>query len=418
MLGPVLPLGAVRRRKGDSRVKIAYFDPFSGASGDMILGALVDAGLSFPALAAELGKLGLDGYDLRQESASQHGIHGTRVIVRSTETTLARTWTAIRALIADSELDAPVKAAAVAVFERLAVAEAGVHGTTPEEVHFHEVGGVDAIVDICGACIGLALLGIEEVYAGAPQVGSGFARSMHGVIPVPAPATTALLAEAQAPVAKPLPEMADHPSELLTPTGAAILTTLAIFQRPSFVPSAVGYGFGQRELPWPNALRVWIGEMETPGDRVDDGELLLETNLDDMNPQFMELAMERLFAAGALDAWLTPIVMKKGRPATQVSVLVAAAKRQDVERVLFEQTTTLGVRATPVDRVKLPRAFATIATRWGDVPVKLRSWNGRVIDAAPEYDACLAIAREHDLPVRVVWNEAHRLAESFVGQKR
>ena len=401
-------------------MKIAYFDPFSGASGDMILGALVDVGLSFPALAAELGKLGLEGYDLRQEPTSQHGIHGTRVTVtvRTTETTLARPWRAIRTLLEESGLDAPVKSAALAVFERLADAEAGVHGTTPEDVHFHEVGGVDAIVDICGACIGLALLGIEEVYAGAPQVGSGFARSMHGVIPVPAPATAALLAEAQAPIAKPLPEMADHPFELLTPTGAAILTTLATFQRPSFVPSAVGYGFGQRELPWPNALRVWIGEMETPGDRADDGELLLETNIDDMNPQFMELAMERLFAAGALDVWLTPIVMKKGRPATQLSVLVSAAKRQDAERVLFEQTSTLGVRATAVDRVKLPRAFVTIATRWGDVPVKLRSWNGRVIDAAPEYDVCLAIAREHDLPVRVVWNEAHRLGESFVGQKR
>ena len=399
-------------------MKIAYFDPFSGASGDMILGALVDAGLPFAALAAELGKLGLDGYDLRQEPASQHGIHGTRVVVQARERTLARSWATIRTLIEGSELDAPVKAASLAAFERLAVAEAGVHGTAVDDVHFHEVGGVDAIVDICGACIGLALLGIEDVFAGAPQVGSGFARSMHGLIPVPAPATAALLAEAGAPIAKPLPEMADHPSELLTPTGAAVLTTLATFQRPSFVPSAVGYGFGQRALPWPNALRLWIGEMETPTDRIDDGELLLETNIDDMNPQFMELAMERLFAAGALDAWLTPIVMKKGRPATQISALVPAAKRQDVERVMFEQTSTLGVRATAIDRVKLPRAFTTVTTRWGDVPVKLRAWNGRVIDAAPEYDACLAIAREHDLPVRTVWNEAHRLAESSIGQKR
>lgn len=399
-------------------MKIAYFDPFSGASGDMVLGALVDAGLSFALLAAELGKLGLDGYDLRQEATSQHGIHGTRVIVHSRETTLARSWATIRTLIEESELDAPVKAASLAIFERLAIAEARIHGTTLDDVHFHEVGGVDAIVDICGACIGLALLGIKEVYAGAPQVGSGFARSMHGVIPVPAPATAALLAEAQAPIAKPLPEMTETPSELLTPTGAAILTTLATFQRPSFVPSAVGYGFGQRELPWPNALRLWIGEIETPGGHLDDGELLLETNIDDMNPQFMELAMERLFAAGALDAWLTPITMKKGRPATQVSVLVPASKRQAVEQVLFEQTSTLGVRATVIDRVKLPREFVSVITRWGDVPIKLRVWNGRVIDAAPEYDVCLAIAREHDQPVRVVWNEAHRLAESFVGQKR
>ncbi|HEU0165072.1 MAG TPA: nickel pincer cofactor biosynthesis protein LarC [Thermomicrobiales bacterium] len=399
-------------------MKIAYFDPFSGASGDMILGALVDAGLPLSRLAAELGKLGVDGYDLSARQTGQHGIHGTRVVVRETEHAHGRTWSDIRALIERSELDAPIRDAAISIFQRLAEAEAKIHASTPEEIHFHEVGGIDAIVDICGACIGLALLGIEEVYAGPLQVGSGFARSAHGIIPVPAPATAELLANAHAPIARPLPEMNERPAELLTPTGAAILTTLAEFRRPSFVPSAVGFGFGTMELPWPNALRVWIGETASTSDAGDDGELVLETNIDDMNPQFIELVMERLFAAGALDVWLTPITMKKGRPATTISVLAAASKRHDLERILIENTTTLGIRATAIDRVKVPRAFETVATRWGDIPLKLKIWNGRVIDISPEYDACVAIARHHDLPVKDIWNEAYRLGESLIGQRR
>ncbi|MGB3307017.1 MAG: nickel pincer cofactor biosynthesis protein LarC [Thermomicrobiales bacterium] len=398
-------------------MKIAFFDPFSGASGDMILGALVDAGLPLPELAAELGKLNVGGYDLRAEQAGQHGMHGTRVVVTVTEHVHSRTWTDIRALIEQSELEPAIKQAATAIFQRLAEAEAKIHAAEPDSVHFHEVGGIDAIVDICGACIGLALLGVEEVYSGPPQVGSGFARSAHGIIPVPAPATTELLAQAKAPIARPLPEMNDHPAELLTPTGAAILTTLAQFRRPSFVPSAIGYGFGQMELPWPNTLRLWIGDI-TGTDDGEDGEIVLETNIDDMNPQFMELVTERLFAAGALDVWLTPITMKKGRPATLVSVLAAKGRRHDLERVLIENTSTLGVRATAIDRVKVPRAMETVTTRWGAVALKLKAWNGRVLDAVPEYDACAAIAREHDIPVRTVWNEAHRLGEAFVGQRR
>jgi len=398
-------------------VKIAYFDPFSGASGDMTLGALVDAGVPLGRLASELAKLGVGGYELRAEATGQHGIHGTRVIVDVTEHVHSRTWSTIRTIITDSALDDGVRERALAIFGNLAAAEAKIHAATPDDVHFHEVGGVDAIVDICGACIALAILGVERVFSGPPQVGSGFARSAHGIIPVPAPATAELLAQANAPIARPLPEMTERPVELLTPTGAAILTTLAEFRRPSFVPSAIGYGFGSLELPWPNALRVWIGDI-ADAHTSDDGELLLETNIDDMNPQFVELVLERLFAEGALDAWLTPIVMKKGRPATTISVLAPVARRGDLERVLIANTTTLGVRVTPVDRTKVPRAFETVTTRWGEVQVKLKIWEGRVLDAMPEYDQVATIARAHDLPVREVWNEAHRLAEVFIGQRR
>jgi len=396
-------------------VKIAYFDPFSGASGDMILGALIDAGLSLNALRSELSKLQLGGYQIRSEAVGQHGMHGTRVVVDVTEDVHSRTWAQIRDLIQESALDEPIKTAAMAIFERLAIAEAKIHAAEPDTVHFHEVGGVDAIVDICGACIGLALLGIEDVFSDSPQVGSGFAKSAHGIIPIPAPATAGLLADARVALARPLPAMIENPAELLTPTGAAILTTIATFRRPAFVPSAIGYGFGQKELPWPNALRVWLGEVNDPADV--DGEIVLETNIDDMNPQFFELVSERLFAAGALDVWLTPVSMKKGRPATVISVLAPAAKQQTLENVLFMNTSTLGVRATPVTRVKAARSFEIVATRWGDIRVKLRSWNGRVIDVAPEYADCAEVARRLDLPVREVWNEAHRIAEAFVGRK-
>jgi len=396
-------------------VKIAYFDPFSGASGDMILGALVDAGLAVSDLTRELGKIRLGGYELRAERTGQHGIHGTRIVVDVPEDVHSRTWVQIRALIEGSELDDDIKGAAIAIFDRLAVAEAKIHNAEPDIVHFHEVGGVDAIVDICGACIGLALMGIEAVYCGPPQVGSGFAKSAHGLIPIPAPATAELLADTNVRIATPIPAMLDSPAELLTPTGAAILTTLATFTRPSFAPSAIGYGFGQKELPWPNALRVWIGELAHAA--AVGGELLIETNIDDMNPQFFELVGERLFEAGALDVWWTPIQMKKARPATKVSVIASADRRQRIEDVLIVNTSTQGVRVSSVERVKAARKIETVATRWGDVQLKLRIWNGRVIDAAPEYDDCAAVARRLDLTVREVWNEAHRMGEAFVGMK-
>jgi len=397
-------------------VRIALFDPFSGASGDMILGALLDAGLSLPTLRTELTKIDISGYELRVERVVQHGITGTRAIVSLTEDGASRDWAAIRDLLSASVLDEPVKGAALAIFQRLAEAEAKVHGAAVEQIHFHEVGGVDAIVDIAGACIGLALLGVDQVYCGPPRLGSGFAMSQHGLIPIPAPATAELLARAGVATAGPDPGTEAVEAELLTPTGAAILTTLAEFKRPDFSPTAIGYGFGQKELPWPNALRVWLGE-RVDLDHEGDGAVVLETNIDDMNPQFYEPMVERLFAAGALDVWLTPIIMKKGRPATQVSVLALAAHRMTVENILVEQSTTLGVRGSRVDRVKAARRVETVVTRWGDIRIKLRVWQGRVIDAMPEYDDCRAIATANDLPIRLVWNEAHQLGQSHVGRR-
>ena len=398
-------------------MKVAYFDPFSGASGDMTLGALVDAGLPLERLTTELGKLNLRGYRLRSERAGQHGIHGTRVVVELTsDDHHHRDWSTIRGMIDASDLDAPVKEASLAMFERLARAEAKIHNSTLDHVHFHEVGGIDAIVDICGTAIGLALLGVESVYSGPPQLGSGFANSAHGTSPIPAPATLELIADAGAPTARPIPAMQEHPAELLTPTGATILTTLATFGRPSFAPTSIGYGFGQMELPWPNALRVWIGDMDDS--HALSGEVVIETNIDDMNPQFYEVLSERLFAAGALDVWTTPIAMKKNRPANTVSILASTDRQHQLEHVLLTNTTTLGTRSWSVTRTKAGRQVDSVTTRWGDVPVKLRILDGRVLDAQPEYDVVATLARQHDQPLRDIWNEAHRLGEVFVGQVR
>lgn len=399
-------------------MRIAFFDPFSGGSGDMVLGALVDCGVQVDDLRGILAGLRISGWELSSEPVSQHGIVGTRVSVLATDDAPSRTWADIRAILNDADLPEPVRAASLAIFASLARAEAHVHGSDLDSVHFHEVGGIDAMIDTVGAAAGLHLLGIERAFSGPPALGRGFAQSMHGTIPVPAPATARLLADAGAPSTD-----ADIEAELLTPTGAAILTTLAEFRRPPFRAVAVGYGYGRRELPWPNALRLWIGELDEVDLASDDrphasSELLLETNIDDMNPEYYELLMERLFEAGALDVFLTPIVMKRGRPATQVSAIVAAADRSNVVQVLIENSTTFGVRALPIERTKAGRDWETVTTRWGDVRVKLKIWRGRVVDIAPEYADCAEVARDAGAPLRLIYGEAVRIGERFVGQRR
>ncbi len=404
-------------QRSSAITRVAYFDPFSGASGDMILGALVDSGLPVTALRDGLSKVNLTGYELSSETVAQHSVTGTRVTVRLNDSPAqpSRSWANIRAMLERSSLDDGPRSTALAIFGALAEAEAKVHGSTPEEVHFHEVGAVDSIVDIVGAAIGLDLLGVEQIYSGPISMGHGFVETRHGRLPVPAPATAELIANGAAPT-----RTLDVEAELLTPTGAAILTTLASFERPQMTTVAVGYGFGRRELPWPNALRLWIGELS---DNVFDdresgpSELLLETNIDDMNPEFYEPLMERLFEAGALDVFLTPIIMKRGRPATKLSVICTGSLRSEIDDILIQHSSTLGVRATRIDRTKAGRRSETVVTRWGDVRVKLKIWQGRVLDAVPEYADCLAITRQSGMPIRQVYGEASRIAEVFVGRR-
>ncbi len=399
-------------------MRVAWFDPFSGASGDMVLGALIDAGLSVEWLRDELTKLDLTGYRIAAERTTDRVVAGTRfrVEVEPGQHTQRR-WSDIRTLIEDSRLADQVRAAALSVFGSLAGAEAEIHSEPVDRVHFHEVGGVDAIVDICGACIGLDALGVAAVFSGAPQVGRGMVRTQHGLLPVPAPATALLMARSGAPIAAPRPEIETVDVELLTPTGAAILTTLATFTRPAMVPARIGYGYGTKVLPWPNALRVVIGDAADP-EAVNgpDNEVLIETNLDDMNPQFYELLVERLLGGGARDVWLTPVQMKKGRPGTVVSAIAPGAHADAIEALIFANTPTLGVRRTAIARTKAPRHLVTVRTRWGDVRLKLRGLDGRVANAVPEYDDVVAISRTTGVPVGPVWDEAHRLGEAQVGR--
>ncbi|MFN8678037.1 MAG: nickel pincer cofactor biosynthesis protein LarC [Thermomicrobiales bacterium] len=394
--------------------RIIVFDPASGASGDMILGALLDAGAPLATMQEAVSRLGIAGVRIRSEAASSGAVRGTRVTIDAAPDQPARDWQAIQHLLTESALVLPVREAALAIFQSLAEAEAQAHNEPIERVHFHEVGAVDAIADVVGACAGLAALGAERVVSYPVAVGAGWVTASHGTMPVPAPATANLLAAKQIPI-RPNPPGAETPGELLTPTGAAILGTLAEWQVPAFTPLRGGYGFGTKQLPWPNALRAWVGEVDEAADA--GGEYLLETNIDDMNPQFFELLTERLFAAGALDVWLSTATMKKGRPATVVSVIAPGARRDAIERTLIVESTTIGIRAMPISRTRAPRAFRSVATRWGEVRLKLRGWEGRVLSSAPEYDDCLRLSREHDVPIREVWAEANRLGEVFAGQR-
>ena len=399
-------------------MRIAVIDPFSGASGDMMLGALVDVGLDVAALEQELAGLQIPGISITARPASQHGISGIHAAVAPESGHHSRSWADIRHLLMGAMIDDRVRDRSIAVFGNLAEAEAAVHGVPVDDVHFHEVGALDTIVDIVGVVAGLRLLGVEQVYCGPIHVGGGSVIAAHGLMPVPAPATARLLARFAMPIAQPHPGE-ETAGELLTPTGAALLGTLATFARPAFMLTATGSGFGSRSLPWANLCRITIGETvdEAAVESETAGLVVLETNIDDMNPQFTGLLLDRLFAGGALDAWTTAISMKKGRPAMLVSALAPAARREALTTTLIENSTTLGVRWRAVERDAAWRRIEQVETKWGPVRIKLKGWQGRVIDAVPEYDDCAAIAGEHEIPLQAVWNEAHRFGEVYVGRR-
>jgi len=378
-------------------MKVAYLDCFSGIAGDMFLGALLDAGLSAETLRLELDKLGLDEFRLETHEEWRDALHGTRVQVVLDESRgkpPRRGLTEIKAILAGSALEPRTKDRAAAVFTRLAEAEAKVHGTTVDEVHFHEVGAVDAIVDVVGTVAGLDLLGVEEVHASRMTLGRGLAHAEHGAMPVPVPATLQLLAGF--PVV-----FSELEGELVTPTGAALVATLATRVGAGFslIPQAIGYGFGTRERSGgpPNALRLILGEVPDSFEDV----LLLETNLDDATGQVIGHLIERTLSAGALDAWATPIQMKKSRPGILFSVLVDEARVDEVETLMFAETLTLGVRRQRVQRARLERLEEVVRTSLGEVRTKFVRGPGRQPRAAPEYDDVSRIAREKNMPFQV-----------------
>jgi uncharacterized protein (TIGR00299 family) protein len=393
--------------------RAAYFDCFSGASGDMLLGALLDAGLPIEQLKAALGALPLDGYDLTASRVQRAGIAATKldvVVARGEQP--HRRLADIRALIDGSTLPAEDKAAATRVFVALGEAEAKVHGVGVEEIAFHEVGAVDSIVDIIGVVIGLRLLGVREIFCSPLPVGSGFVRAAHGMLPVPGPATLELLARAGAPVAAQRP---GDDFELLTPTAAALLTTLATFRQPALRIERTGYGAGGRDPAGrPNALRLWLGET-ADADGLELRDLIVaETNIDDMNPEVYGWLLERLFAAGALDAWLTPVTMKKGRPGVTVQALGPPAAETAMVQTLLRESSTLGVRVRSVRRYAAPRESLRFSSSLGEVRVKIKRLAGEPPRAAPEYEDCVGLAAVHGLPLIEVYRRVAFEAEELL----
>lgn len=393
-------------------MKIAYFDCFAGASGDMILGALLDAGLPLKELKEELSRLPLTGYDVSIQKERRGVISGTRVEVTVSQAGDRRKLADILPIISTSALPEGVRSRGEAIFRRLAAAEAKVHGLTVEETHLHEVGAVDAMVDVMGAIIGLNLLGVEEVFSSSLPLGGGTVASAHGPLPVPAPAALELLAMVNAPLRSGLPGN-EAGGEVLTPTAAAILTTLATFQRPSMTLERVGYGLGARHrTDLPNALRLWLGEtIPLPSSEI----ILMETNIDDMNPELYGYLMERLFSLGALDVWFTPIQMKKNRPATMVSLLAPRSLEGTMAEVLFQESSTLGVRVQGVERHGVERRAVEFLSSLGRAAVKLKIASDGIQAVSPEYEACRRLAQEHGLPLQEVYRRVAMEAREKLG---
>ena len=391
-------------------MRTLYFDCFAGISGDMTLGALVDAGADARELTERLLLLGVDGYEIGFEKVDRSGISATRAIVRLTrEEKQHRHLSHIEKIIGDSRLNDSVKARALKIFRRLGEAEARVHNVPVERIHFHEVGAVDAIVDVVGACICFELLGVESFAASALHVGSGTVEMEHGRFPVPPPAVAELLRGA--PV-----YATDIVGELVTPTGAAIVATVCeeFGALPRMRVEATGYGAGGREYKnFPNVLRVLVGESDKAGEtpsgvsRQNDEELLMvETNVDDVSPQVLGYLLERALAAGALDCFFTHVQMKKNRPGVLVSILCRPADGEAMRGLLFAETPTLGVRSYAVMRRTLGREAVTVETEFGTIAVKVAREAGRTIGATPEYEDCRAAALAHKAPLRVVQEAA------------
>jgi len=384
-------------------MRLLYFDCFAGVSGDMILGALVDAGAPVEKLQSELGRLNLTGFSLLAEKCVKNGLTGTKITVRTEDQQAHRHLKHIREIIEASSLSDKVKSTSLRVFQILAEAEAKIHNTTPEKIHFHEVGALDAIIDVVGSVIALDLLGIDQVMSSAVHVGTGFVDCQHGRIPLPAPACVEIL--------KGVPIYSTGlDAELATPTGAAILKTItaSFGPIPPMQLEAVGYGAGTQDMPIPNHLRVLIGDS---GDGYDLDQIdLIEANIDDIPPLQFEFVVDKLMTAGALDASLTPIIMKKSRPAVSLSVMSLPQDTPRLLKIIFTETPTLGVRLQKVERRKLPRETRAVSTRYGDVRVKLSWFEGRVRDISPEFDDCKKLAAAQNVPLREIYREAIQTA--------
>jgi len=386
-------------------MKCAYFDCFSGISGDMTLGALLDAGVPVDQLRGDLQGLNLPGWELSAEKVWKNGMAATYAKVRAQDTTTHRSLSTILGLIEKSSLSDPVKNRASAIFQKLGEAEAAVHDVPLEKIHFHEVGGIDAIIDIVGACIGFSALGIDSFACSALNVGCGTAKMAHGVLPVPAPATARLL------LGKPTYSNGIQ-KELVTPTGAAIVATLCsnFGPQPPMTVSAIGYGAGTADLEGqPNVLRLMVGEAAEQRTVAESGTIrVLEANLDDMNPQIYGYFLEKALATGALDVFSTPVQMKKNRPGMLITVLCKPEDESKFHEMFFAETTTLGVRTYTAERRVLAREWDSVLTAFGEVRIKVARLNGHIHQASPEFEDCRKLAEAKNVPLQRVMDEAMR----------
>jgi len=413
-------------------MKTLYLDIFSGISGDMFVGSLIDLGVDPAKLKRELKKIALEGYDIHAAPGKKSQIKGTKFDVHLSqdhdhghnhshahesgphhEHAEGRNYAEIKKLIFDSNLSAWVKKKSTGVFERIAVAEGKIHGVPPGKVHFHEVGAVDSIVDIVGGCIALEMLGKPRVLAAPVVEGTGWIHCAHGRFPIPAPATLAILGARGIGVTQ-----CDEPHELVTPTGAALLAEFAESFGPmqNLVAEKIGFGLGTRDNQTrPNALRVVLGTQSKTGavdsaglDWETDTITVLETNLDDINAEILGHFVKQAFAAGALDVFHTPVQMKKNRPGVLLTVLCAAVDADAFTEMMLRETSAFGVRRSTAERRKLRREFATVKTRYGEVTVKVGRLNGKIVQAAPEFESCRKLAEQAKVPLKAVYEAAQK----------
>lgn len=379
-------------------MKTLYFDCFSGAAGDMILGALLDAGADEAFVRSQLDALHLEGWSLEVGSVTRAGIRATRAVVEVTAQEMTRDYPAIEGILRTAELHPDVLRLSHATFRALAGAEARVHGVDIGHVHLHEVGAMDAFIDIVGSVAAVVSLGPDRIMASTLAVGGGMTRSAHGSLPVPPPAVSELLTG--------IPILGGGDRELVTPTGAALLKTIVheFGDLPAMTLERTGYGAGSADAELPNVVRVMFGK--TVDQPTGDAALLLETNLDDMSPELIPRAVERLLSAGAYDAWTTAIVMKKGRPAVTLSALIPVKERERVLDVFYAETTTFGVRITPVQKDELERSWVEVQVEGHPVRVKVAIRAGEVITRSPEYEDALAVARASGLALKEVFRRA------------
>ena len=387
-------------------MRVAHLDPFSGIAGDMFLAACLDAGVVSPeTLMARFGSLGLGDARVNAERVKRAGLSGTHVRFEVDGDAPSRDWREIRELIQQSGLADAERERALGMFAHLAQAEAKVHAVPVDDVHFHEVGALDSILDVVGAAVAIEALSAEQWFCAPVNLGSGTVETEHGTLPVPAPATLELL--------RGVPTYAAGPRvELATPTGAAILRHLdPAFDAPSATWSTVGYGAGRRDFEMqPNVLRLRVGEAMEEARSEGESAVMIETDVDDMSPQGLPYVQERLYERGAQDVTWHPVQMKKGRTGVRINVLSDAASVDALCRVLFTETTTIGVRTYELGKRRLDREMAEVETRYGPVRVKVASHEGRIVNVQPEHDDCAAAAREHDVPLKVVVDEARRKA--------